>query len=196
MNYYDIPHISNSDLTAFKYKLFGLEYSAPKKAFSFGDALHGLLLEPGKYATVPEGVDGKLLSRLCELVRADRICKWYLKFSRKEQVQLFTDLDTGLACKSKLDILYRRHTILDLKTTSARTYAEFIACCQKYDYDRQAAFYLDSIGGKRFIFVGIQKIKPFALFHFEATALPGFVEYGRKKYKALLRKWKQVHTIY
>ncbi len=106
-------------------------------------------------------------------------------------MQLFTDTDTGLDCKSKLDVLYRRHTILDF--TSTRSLPEFVAKCYEYDYDRQAAFYLDAAGGKRFIFVGIQKVKPHALFHFEATAADGFVGYGRRKYKALLRKWKEVH---
>ncbi len=123
----------------------------------------------------------------------DKQCRWYLKYSRKEQVELFTDPDTKLGCKSKLDVLYRRTTILDFKTTSARSRSEFLQKCLEYDYDRQAAFYLDAVGGKRFIFVGIQKVKPHALFHFEATAADGFVGYGRKKYKALLRKWKEVH---
>ncbi len=121
------------------------------------------------------------------------LLRWYLQYSRKEQVELFTDPDTGLACKSKLDVLYRRHTVLDFKTTSTRSLSEFVEKCSEYDYDRQAAFYLDAVGGKRFIFVGIQKIKPHALFYFEATAANGFVEYGRKKYKALLRKWKEVY---
>jgi hypothetical protein len=193
MNYYDLPRISNSDLSAFKRKLLGIAQPAYPKALAFGHCLHTLLLEPDTLQDIPEEVDQKLLHRLHHSVLADKRCRWYLRFSRKEEVLLFTDPDTGLNCKSKLDVLYRRHTILDFKTTSTRSLSEFVQKCSEYDYDRQAAFYLDAVGGKRFIFVGIQKVKPHALFYFEATAANGFVEYGRKKYKALLRKWKEVH---
>ncbi len=193
MDYYQIRRISNSDLTAFKHKLLGIPQKLPAKAISFGIALHTLLLEPEKLEVLPAGVDGQLLKRLGETVLADKQCRWYLRYSRKEQVELFEDARTGLPCKARLDVIYRRSTVLDFKTTSARTHEEFAAKCLQYDYDRQAAFYLDAIGGKRFIFVGIQKVKPYGLFHLEATARPGFVEYGRKKYQALLRKWKEVN---
>ncbi len=194
MDYYSIRRISNSDLTAFKHKLLGMPQKLPTKAISFGIALHTLLLEPQKLEELLADVDEGLLNRLAGAVLADKQCRWYLRYSRKEQVELFEDAHTGLPCKAKLDIIYRRSTVLDFKTTSARTPHEFAAKCLQYDYDRQAAFYLDAIGGKWFIFVGTQKVKPFRLFHLEATARPGFVEYGRKKYQALLRKWKEVHS--
>jgi hypothetical protein len=193
MDYYQIRRISNSDLTAFKHKLLGMPQKLPTKALSFGTALHTLLLEPHKMGALPADVDEGLLNRLGATVLADRQCRWYLRYSRKEQVELFEDAHTGLPCKAKLDIIYRRSTVLDFKTTSTCTAGEFAAKCLRYDYDRQAAFYLDAIGGKRFIFVGIQKVKPYGLFRLEATATPGFVEYGRKKYQALLKKWKEVH---
>ncbi len=191
MNYFEIKRVSNSDLTKLKYHLMGMEYRYSQKAYSFGTVLHEMLLEPDTFQGVPENVDQKLAQRLLKGVLSDKMCKWYLKFSRKEEARFFTDAETGLPCKTKPDVLYRNHTILDFKTTSCRNYTEFVRRCQEYDYDRQAAFYLDSVGGKRFIFVGVQKVKPFGLFHFEATASPGFVEYGRHKYKFLLRKWKE-----
>ncbi len=191
MTYYDIKRVSNSDLTRLKYQLMGMEYRFSEKAYSFGSVLHEMLLEPGSFGGIPSTVDHKLINTLFDQVAADKTCRWYLQYSRKEAVQFFEDSDTGLPCKAKLDMVYRNHTILDFKTTSCRNYAEFVRRCQEYDYDRQAAFYLDAVGAKRFIFVGIQKVKPFNLFHFEATAHPGFVEYGRRKYKFLLRKWKE-----
>lgn len=195
IDYRNIPRISNSDLTAFKNKLFGIDFKIPEKAFAFGSAFHQLVLEPQVSHALPQEIDIALLQRLAGKVRQHRMCKWYMQFSRKENIQFFTDPDTGLECKSKLDIVYKDKTIIDFKTTSARDYRSFIATAQSYDYDRQAAFYVDSLSrdvkAKKFIFIGIQKIKPYDLFYFEPDA--PFIDMGRKKYKALLRKWKEIN---
>lgn len=89
-------------------------------------------------------------------------------------------------------MVYKNSLIVDLKTTGQLTYEAFLQSCFDHDYDRQAAFYLDSIGGKRFVSVGIQKKAPYDLFFFDASNEKNFIETGRKKYKALLRKWKEV----
>jgi hypothetical protein len=78
---------------------------------------------------------------------------------------------------------------VDLKTTSQTSYERFVKSCLDYDYDRQAAFYLDSVGAKRFIFIGIAKKSPHGLYFFEADR--DFIAGGRKKYQALLRKWRE-----
>ena len=193
--YHSIPRISNSDLTRFKNQLFGKDEKRPEKAFAFGTAFHELVLEPKAIHSLPKEMDVALLQRLVSQVRQNAFCQWYLQFSQKENIVLFDDPDTGLGCKSKLDVVYKNRTIIDFKTTSARDYTSFLATCTAYDYDRQAAFYLDSIGGKRFVFVGVQKCKPFQLFFFEATTKPAFIQLGQKKYKALLRKWKETNGL-
>ena len=193
--YRAIPRVSNSDLTRLKNQLFGYRQPPPEKALAFGAALHQCLLEPASAGEPPEGVDARLLETLVGQVRQHACCRWYLRFGRKERVVLFDDPTTGVACKSKLDVVYKSHTILDFKTTSARDYASFVASCGPYDYDRQAAFYLDGSGSKRFIFVGVQKCKPFQLFFFEVTREAGFLEMGRKKYRALLRQWREVYGV-
>lgn len=196
-NYRKIPRISNSDLTEFKYKLFNIERRIPLKAFAFGSAFHQLLLEPHKgIKDLSPGVDFELVERLIQAVKASRLCRWFLQFAGKEQIHLFTDPDTGLHCKSKLDICYRQSTILDFKTTSARSEEEFLRHAWNFDYDRQAAFYLDSIAAKRFLFVAVQKRSPFKVFTLDTALVPGFVDYGRKKYKALLRSWKKLQPHY
>ncbi len=139
--------------------------------------------------------DGGSASRLTEAVRQDAFCRRYLRMAERqpaqihshernltgssaaqaerERIVLFTDPTTQLACKSRLDLVYtspRRQNalIFDFKTTSARTQAQFLQSCYDYDYDRQAAFYLDSLryadGHEwattkrfRFVFIGVMK---------------------------------------
>lgn len=190
-HYRQIPAISNSDLTEFKHYLFGRKFRKPQKAFEFGSILHETILEPQKIILMPNTVDADLINHLAKKVRSDKFCKWITQFSSKERVNLFTDPITHLNCKSKLDLVYKNSLVVDLKTTSQPNYEAFLKSCLEYDYDRQAAFYLDSIGGKRFIFIGIQKKAPYNLFYFDASKEPNFIEKGRKKYRALLNKWKE-----
>jgi PDDEXK-like domain of unknown function (DUF3799) len=152
------------------------------------------------------------LSSLMPLLRQDAFCRRYLSTTsyrrvERERVVLFDDPMTGLACKSRLDVVYtspkrQNALVLDFKITSARTQAQFLQTCYDYDYDRQAAFYLYSLcqaeTGEwadthrfRFVFVGVTKQSPHRLFVVDATSLPDFVEYGRKKYRFWLRKWRE-----
>lgn len=63
----------------------------------------------------------------------------------------------------------------------------FVATIEKYDYDRQAALYLDVLGATRFLIIGVQKKVPHSVWRVELTATPGLIEQGRKKYCTLLR---------
>ena len=161
---------------------------------------------------------------LMEAVWRDPFCRRYLRMAgqvgatgqngakaERERVVLFTDPTTQLACKARLDLVYtspkrQNALIFDFKTTSARTQAQFLQSCYDYDYDRQAAFYLDSLrfadGNEwatakqvRLVFVGVMKQQPHRLFAVEATSLPGFVEYGRKKYRFWLKKWLETNGL-
>jgi len=65
----------------------------------------------------------------------------------------------------------------------------FLASAEQYDYDRQAALYLDTLGADRFLIIGVQKKASHAVWLFDATTDPGFSERSRKKYTALLRRY-------
>jgi hypothetical protein len=195
MDYFEINRISNSDLSRFKSEIIlGETYQRPEKATNFGKVFHGLLLEPHLPIETYPGIDYRLIDRLINKVKEDMFCSGYLTNGLKEELVLFTDSTTQAKCKAKLDIKFRNTrsntiTILDFKTTYARNYAQFVGSLTSYDYDRQAAFYMDSVHAQRFILIGVQKIKPYDLFYFEANKAFGFVDYGRKKYKALLKKY-------
>lgn len=173
----------------------------------------------------PNKLDGGPTSGLMDAVRHDPFCRRYLQMAEqgragyksdageaeRERVVLFTDPTTQLACKSRLDLVYtspkrQNALIFDFKTTSARTQAQFLQSCYDYDYDRQAAFYLDSLRYAdrhewtttkqfRFVLIGVMKDQPHRLFAVDATSLPGFIEYGRKKYRFWLKKWQETSGL-
>ncbi len=226
--YRSISRVSNSDLTRLKEEHLGHDDRSVRfnvdQAKMFGRAFHQHLLEPETLGTVMHQLvpdllaDSPMLSPsqdnnlnvLMKTVRQDTFCRRYLRLAERERIVLSTDPTTGVACKARLDMLYtspqgRNALIIDLKTTSARTYAQFLESCYTYDYDRQAAFYIDSLRHAdtgewrttrqfRFVFIGVMKQRPHRLFAVDATSIPNFMDYGRKKYRFWLRKWREEQT--
>jgi hypothetical protein len=190
--YRHLPRISNSDLTRLRDWLFGRERVLNSRAVSLGRAVHERVLEPHKAGPLPAGVGAAEVDRLSQRLHEHARFQEYARNGEKECVKLFTDPETGLDCKARLDLVVGNELVLDVKTTSARSYEAFVRTCEAYDYDRQAAFYLDSVGATEFVFVGIQKVEPFSIYWFDATAQAGFVDYGRRKYKRLLHTWKEL----
>ncbi|MGF7218788.1 hypothetical protein GGR92_004967 [Spirosoma lacussanchae] len=190
--YRSYPAISNSDLSEFERFLLGESHKVPVKAFAEGAAFHQLLLEPRCARPIDLTIDRERLTAMAKAVRSTRFGKWVLQWGQKEKPHLFHDRATGLLCKGQTDLRLRHGLIVDIKTTRARTYRQFIECCEQYQYDRQAAFYLDGLGAKRFVFLGVQKAEPFQVFYFEPTADAigqAFIQEGRERYCRLLTLW-------
>jgi hypothetical protein len=188
--YRTLPRISNSDLGDFEdIVLCRPKREKPITAFSFGTAVHELILEPETIDRLPQGVDIAKVQTLAKTFWNTPKLKWLLRFSKKEEVVLWTCPVTGLPLKSKLDIILRGRTVYDIKTTSASSIEQFTKSVLMYGYDRQAAFYMDSIGAKRFFFIALSKTKKDTVFIMEADS--SFIESGRKKYRKLLSVWKQ-----
>lgn len=188
-NYRLFPAIANSDLSEYERFLLGQSYKKPVKAFAEGSAFHQLLLEPRSSNPLEGSIDRDRLSQMAKAVRATRFGRWVLQWGQKEQPHLFRDSNTGLLCKCQTDLRLRHGLIVDIKTTRARTYRQFIECCEEYQYDRQAAFYLDGLQARRFVFLGVQKAEPFQVFYFEPTADiigQAFIQDGRERYRRLL----------
>ena len=186
--YRAIPRISNSDLSALHNRMFGIKFFGDStKAFAFGTAVHELILEPHTILNLPEGVDIALVQEVARTARDTPSVKWALRFSKKEEIILWDCPVTGLPLKSKLDIVYKNKTVYDIKTTTCGTIQAFAKTAESYGYDRQAAFYLDSVGAKNFVFVVLSKTKKDTIFI--VTCTKEFIEQGRKKYKKLLKTW-------
>ena len=196
MDYRSLTRISNSDLSEFYNFLFNIRDRFSEKAFELGRVVHQHILEPHTVEGPEPGVNMTQVEKMVRAARADPFLSWVVQFSQNESVRLWEDVATGLRLKSKLDIVYKGRLVTDLKTTSARSREEFLRTCQRYDYDRQAAFYLDAIAAPavhrpRFCFLAIQKQKPFSVWRFDFARNSDFITQGRQKYRFLLDQWAQ-----
>jgi PDDEXK-like domain of unknown function (DUF3799) len=193
--YRKLKAYSNSRLSEIKNLLMGMEQPKPLKAFSMGSILHQLILEP----ELAEAEDYVFLSpaprrhlkAAMQAVLRNRLLRRVLRSeeAEREQVIQWTDKVTGLPCKAKVDIAYRDHRgrhIIDLKSTGERTREAFLRSCAQYEYERQAAFYLDGSGAESFTIYGVQKVAPYRVFRKGYTRRE--LEIGRWKYRFILGK--------
>ncbi len=165
------------------------------KAFSIGSILHQIILEPElaeaqDYVFLTPAPIRHLLAAKKSVIR-NRLLKRVLRNeeTQVEQVFTWTDEKTKLPCKAKVDIAYRNQRglhVIDLKSTGAKDLQTFLADCERYEYVRQAAFYLDGTGAEMVTIYGIQKRAPYRVFRKRYTK--GELEIGRRMYGFILGK--------
>ena len=119
----------------------------------------------------------------------------------KEEVLTWTDPETGVDCKSRLD--FRHHEtnlIIDLKSAgvdiwSSAAPSAFRRSVSKYRYHVQNAFYTDglfhstSLQTPGFIFIVVEKEPPFKVAKYQLTDQD--VQFGREEYIQNLNTYKQ-----
>lgn len=190
-DYRALPAIANSDLSRLRDALDGRppRTDSGSGALSFGTAFHTALLEPDDYQAGQPGLNDTLIWWLVEGVKLNTELNRLLAGGLTERSALFTEPSTGTLCKLRADLVLNQpgepYTVVDFKTTLARDTEHFRLQCSHYDYDRQAAFYLDALHAERFLLVGVQKVEPFGVFPLEVPA--EMLAEGRRKYMHLLK---------
>lgn len=115
----------------------------------------------------------------------------------REKPLFWTDEDTGLQLKARLDVLTEiggELVIVDYKTAGDASGEKFAKDAVNYGYDLQVAFYTEAVKattGKtpRFIFIVQEKAAPYALNIFEAE--PMMLQRGYDLMRELLGLYKE-----
>jgi hypothetical protein len=215
MDYYKIPRLSNSGMGALAkspahYQTYlNTEFDTP--AMRFGRLVHTAILEPhllnivgfdddrrtkegkAEYAALTEsGKEPVSVEEYNSIMRMrDGVLATGLIEGDFEVPLLWTDEETGAECKGKADII-TVDMILDIKTTQDAS--DFAYSVRKYDYDRQAAFYLDGAKSCGFNPIGfgwivVEKTAPYGVKVFSASQMT--IETGRAKYHPLCALYAQ-----
>ena len=118
-----------------------------------------------------------------KLLRLDEV-KSILDNSEKEVAKCWVDFNTMQNCIGKADIVIDNGDMLvDIKTTS-KPVSEFRKSAYRYNYHRQAAFYLDGFGAKEFMFIVIETQEPYQVGVFRCSE--NFIDQGRQEYISLI----------
>lgn len=199
-----------------------LIHDTPKEdtaAMKFGRAIHAYLLEPvefsARYAVAPEcdrrtkegkAIWAELMESGKEVISAadmEAIQRMEVEFEPVRQKWLadvqtelplvWTDDETGVECKGRLDAI-SSEWIIDYKTTTDASTNAFTREAIRYGYDLQAAMYMDAARAngynpKGFIFIAQEKNAPYLINVIRAG--DAFLDRGRWIMMDLLQKYKE-----
>lgn len=187
-------------------------------AMKFGRAVHAAILEPEKYASDFVTFFGDrrtkagkeeyqaLIDSGKEIISIEdaetvlgmvhaipRRVFEMISMADKEKALLWTDPESGVECKGRLDAI-RNGLVIDYKTTTDASTDAFSREAMRYGYDLQAAMYLtaaelNGYGKCDFVFIAQEKAAPFAVNIIRAS--DGFIERGLWIMRDLLKKWKE-----
>jgi exodeoxyribonuclease VIII len=145
-------------------------------------------------AIVLDADEHELVVRCATATREHHAVRELLRGGHAEQVLTWTDEETGLACKGRLDYLAPAY-LIDLKSMRAETLGAFAREVAGRLYHGQLAWYLDgAIASKRVdalasqvICIGIQTVEPYDVV--PGRIMPEDIERGRALYRGLLRRY-------
>lgn len=201
-----------------------VDYPAPQSAaMAIGRAIHAALLDPkewSRYVCEPvfgdrtketralraewrasnsdkiilSAGDYQMVQAACDAVMGHRIAAKLLAACRKEQVIQWTDAETGIACKGRVDGIERR--IVELKTTSRATPSAYLIDAARRLYHGQWAWYHDGAiaaglldrDAEYPVVVTVQTVEPYDVAVYQVEEDEEYFA-GRACYRSLLRKY-------
>jgi hypothetical protein len=221
MNYADIQALNWSALRhmAVSPLLYQWRQTHPEPAtesMTFGLAVHCALFEPEQFPARYAVFDGTRRRKVWEqwqfehpgvtslkpdqmdtvhacadAVRGHRIAGPLLEGYQYEQIITWTDAQSGIACKGRLDVACKH--LLDLKTTGQIAPAAFERSSANYLYHGQLAWYLDgAIAAGRLesdaqsYIIAAQSDGPYDVVVYRLP--PELLDAGRNLYRALLQR--------
>jgi len=205
--YYSRPEVSNSELSWLeKYWLPQNIVVDLEAAYRFGSLLDAMITEPGqvnhfKYTVSGEQFTREEFEKAASMKRAffaDPFCKNLAAQSEMQKVSVKKDwLINYEGFEFKLDVrckwdFFRSDIDLsgDLKSTACTTQKAFEQSIIHFNYDRQAAFYMDIESKSNFIFIGVSKEQPYKIFKVPVKRGGELYNSGKAKYQELaFRYW-------
>lgn len=172
--------------------LFDQEYTvAPDcdRRTKEGKAIWAELMESGKEIVSREDME-TILAMEKEF---DTVRRW-LNGAETEVPLVWTDIETGVRCKGRLDAIVKGGYVIDYKTTTDAGTDAFRREALKYGYDLQAAMYMDAAREngyqpKGFVFIAQEKTAPYLVNVLHAG--DAFLDRGVWIMRDLLSKYKE-----
>lgn len=128
-----------------------------------------------------------------DAIRSDSVAKRYIEFGEAEVALVWTDEETGLLCKGRVDWLCHdpADVLADVKTSGNIESYRFCQSAAKLQYHLQTAFYSDgykAITGRdpEFKVIAVEQSDPHDVAVYDMP--PEVLDQGREDYRELLAK--------
>ncbi|HEY3495251.1 MAG TPA: PD-(D/E)XK nuclease-like domain-containing protein [Polyangiaceae bacterium] len=193
------------------------------ESLHIGRAIHACLLEPEAwehYVVMPEfsgkgsraakaewladrpgseiisAEDYAMVERCAESIRSHREAMKLITGGRREEVLRWTDAETGIACKARLDIV-RPRDLCELKSTRHGTPREFLRDASRLLYHGQVAWYHDGAIAAGALpsnadnpsVVAVQTTEPYDVMAFRLKDMD--LSAGRALWQSLIRRFSE-----
>ena len=199
--YYLRSEVSNSDLSAlynyFNPPSFTIDTTT---AFRFGSLVDAMITEQDQVdlfnrrvgAIQFEKEEWEKARKMKQIFFADYFCQLLFRQCEMQKVSIkpefeitYNDVTFSLPMRAKWDF-YAKDIDLsgDLKTTAATTLSQFEDSINHYNYDRQAALYMDLEGKSNFMFIAISK-ENYKIFKVPVKKGGKIYNSGKEKYQKL-----------
>jgi hypothetical protein len=176
-NYYKLPEVSSSDLGELKRVWYNTERPDLEEIFNFGSLVDAMLTErhlldavscslmvPGSLDLHFSPLVWRQADTLADNLRNDPAIALMLPAMRGQYIFrrtldfTFEGEELRIRGRCKFDLFSKAHkTGLDFKTTSCETLKAFIAAVDFFDWNKQAAWYMDLARIDRHWIVGVSK---------------------------------------
>lgn len=162
-----VKGLSNSGLTRVEDWLKGqMDKPIPEKAFRFGSLVDAMLTQPEELDE--DATDMELLSaiKVKNAILAHPLGRTLLTYAEPQAIVTneilvdFEGIEKRVLAKCMLDGYLPKFGIgKDDKTTAARSQAQFESSIDRFNYDRQAYWYMEIAELDRFVFIGASKTR-------------------------------------
>lgn len=187
-----VKNTSHSGLEQVKKSILGYpQFVGGEVYLVFGTTLHSQFLIAGTQPTHEHHTveEVRHLAAMLNKLRTHPIVCAFMVDSTREQ-KIFVKVDEVLMAMI-LDIEQKAKKVgADLKTTSCRSYEDFVEKAKEYGYFRQGHTYMVGAKLKKFYFIGIQKAPPYHIFILDVAGWPEELEYAAAELKFLLYFYK------
>jgi hypothetical protein len=210
LNYFKLPAVSNSDLTALFKLFYGIRDNSDEleDIFNFGSLVDALLTELFRVDIYQRSLtqeDGTVIyyeptvfmhaQHLADNCRKDPLVLRLLDASAGQYIFMRTlqfeyeEESYSIMARCKFDLFSKKFsTGVDFKSTACATRKQFKAAILHFHWDKQAAFYMDLAKIDRHWIIGISK-KTGEVFKHAIERGDPFYESGRAKYTRWAYYW-------
>lgn len=201
--YFKLPYASNSGIKEALKVMSGQDIPDDEgnRSYTFGSALDAILTDPNTLDTTGLTDDEvKLLYPMCRAIERDATYNALFRGNHSQKVWVdttmpisFEGINTTIPAKCKYDWWYPRKDFGgDLKSTLTKTEEAFRKAAEWFDYDMQAAWYMDVTQTDRFVIIAVSKAN-FRTFTLSFKRGDESYESGKAKYLKCAAAWWKLY---
>jgi hypothetical protein len=192
-NYYEVPVLNNSGLSAFRNKLLGLpSFNVSEATLRKGQLVHLAVYQP--HLLPAEETTGEILKLAAYAMKCRVLQSFITDKATVFEEDIYALWQDRIPVKVKPDAR-KGNSGHDLKTTATKSRLDFLDKFEEYGYWRQAYFYRTVTGCKNYFFTGISKVN-FTSFLVDVSQFKPQMKQAKAEVHELIKLYEEQYPSY